>query len=58
MRVVATDGERTVVEGLTASLAPGDEVVVTGVDLAYPGAPLLVRAPVGSGAGPAGGEVD
>ncbi|MCP3917506.1 MAG: efflux RND transporter periplasmic adaptor subunit [bacterium] len=44
VRVLASDGERAVVQGLTTEVRPGDEVVVTGVDLTFPGAVLLPRA--------------
>jgi HlyD family secretion protein len=41
VRVLASEGGRTAVEPLGAALASGDRLVVTGVDLAFPGVPLL-----------------
>lgn len=43
VRILASDGDRSVIESTARELAPGERVVVTGVDLAFPGAPLLER---------------
>jgi multidrug efflux pump subunit AcrA (membrane-fusion protein) len=59
VRVLASQAGRSAVEPLAGELAPGDRLVVTGVDLAFPGVPLLpsVGAPAGADAAPAtGGE--
>lgn len=52
VRTVAADSDHAAVVPLDGELAPGDSVVVTGVDLAFPGAPLL---PAGAGRGTGGG---
>lgn len=59
VRVLASEGHVSAVEPLASaangsasgapSLAAGDRVVVIGVDLAFPGAPLLVREPAAAG---------
>jgi HlyD family secretion protein len=48
VRVLASDGRASAVEPLDpskADLADGDRIVLVGVDLAFPGAPLLPREP-------------
>lgn len=49
VRVLGSDATGKAVESLGPPLAPGEQVVVTGADLAFPGAPLLPR-PVDGGA--------
>jgi len=49
VRVLGTEDGRAAVEPLQGSLQAGDRVVLTGVDLAFPGVPLMVP-------GQAGGE--
>jgi hypothetical protein len=46
VRVLAADGNRSVVEGISRELVAGEHVIVTGVDLAFPGVPLLPRGEV------------
>jgi multidrug efflux pump subunit AcrA (membrane-fusion protein) len=48
VRVLGADAGRSAVRPLEGQLAPGDRVVLTGVDLAFPNAPLLPREPGGS----------
>ncbi|MCB9896482.1 MAG: efflux RND transporter periplasmic adaptor subunit [Planctomycetes bacterium] len=43
VRVLGSDAGSTAVEPISGKLAPGDRVVMTGVDLAYPGVALLPR---------------
>lgn len=43
VRVLGVQGDRASVEALGGGLRPGDHVVMTGADLAFPGAPLLAR---------------
>ena len=43
IRVLATDGHRSAIEPLEGELSIGDQLVLTGVDLAYPGVPLLSK---------------
>jgi hypothetical protein len=43
VRVLASDGERCAIEAPGGELHEGDEIVQNGVDLAFPGAPLLPR---------------
>lgn len=50
VRVVAEEGGRSAVEALEGALAPGERVLLTGVDGAFPGVALLVRAPEAAGA--------
>jgi RND family efflux transporter MFP subunit len=45
VRVLAEEGGRTAVEALEGVLAPGDRLLLTGADSAFPGAALLVREP-------------
>ncbi|HVS18980.1 MAG TPA: HlyD family efflux transporter periplasmic adaptor subunit, partial [Planctomycetota bacterium] len=42
VRVLGTEAGRAAVEPLEGTLAPGERVVLTGVDLAFPGVPLFV----------------
>jgi HlyD family secretion protein len=59
VRVLGSEGGWTAVEPLGGELAEGDSIVVTGVDLAFPGAPLLPRPPATgaeAGAGAPGPE--
>jgi HlyD family secretion protein len=50
VRVVAADGGRSAIEPVDGALAAGDEVLLSGVDGAFPGVPLLVRpAPAAGG---------
>jgi len=53
VRLLGSDGGQSAVEPLSGSLEAGDQLVVTGVDLAFPGVPLMPSVP----AGPASGEV-
>jgi HlyD family secretion protein len=45
VRVLGTHAGRAAVEALEGTLAAGERVVLTGVDLAFPGVPLLPAAP-------------
>jgi hypothetical protein len=47
VRVVATAGETVAIESLGPPLAAGESFVLTGVDLAFPGAALLPPQPKG-----------
>ena len=66
VRVIASDGERSAIETPGGELAAGDQVVLTGVDLAFPGVPLLPRSgpddaapePPGAEPEPADGAVE
>jgi RND family efflux transporter MFP subunit len=53
VRVLGARDGRTAVEALSVELAAGDPVVVLGVDLAFPGAPLFVRQTSAGTEGPA-----
>jgi len=44
VRILASAGDRSAVQPLGGELNPGDRVVLTGVDSAYPGVPLRPRA--------------
>jgi len=56
VRLLGADARGQAVEPLgDASLAAGDRVVVTGVDLAFPGVPLAPQPPPDAGAAPAPG---
>ncbi len=55
VRVLASSGGKSAIESLGPPIAAGESVVLTGVDIAFPGAPLLPRvdppaAPQGGGA--------
>lgn len=50
VRVVASHAGESAIESLAAPLAAGDKLVLIGADMAFPGAPLLPREPVASGA--------
>jgi hypothetical protein len=54
VRVLAQDAGRAAIEALTGALAPGDRLVLTGADNAFPGAALAPRAPEGGTVGPGG----
>jgi HlyD family secretion protein len=56
IRVLATDGGRSAIEPLEGELSIGDQVVLTGVDLAYPGVPLLSKTIADSTTAGAQGE--
>ena len=59
VRVLAQAAGRSAVEGLTVELAPGDRMVLTGADNAFPGASLLAAGAAGpgpDGGAEAGGE--
>lgn len=55
VRVLGADGVGRAIESLGPPLAAGDQVLVTGADLAFPGAPLLPR-PVAGPEGAAAGQ--
>ena len=50
VRLLGSAAGTSAVEVLEGELAAGDQVVVTGVDLAFPGVPLLPRPPTGEAA--------
>lgn len=52
VRILGTDPKGTAVTSLGSPLSLGDQVVLTGVDLAFPGVPLLPRAPDAPGGEP------
>jgi multidrug efflux pump subunit AcrA (membrane-fusion protein) len=52
VRVLGSEGGWTAVQPLGEELGEGDSIVVTGVDLAFPGAPLLPRPPATGSAAP------
>jgi RND family efflux transporter MFP subunit len=54
VRVLARDGGRAAIEGLASALAPGDRLVLTGADNAFPGAALAARDPAGDAPAAAG----
>lgn len=51
VRVVAEEGGRSAVLALDGALAPGERVLLSGADSAFPGAALLVREAAGPEAG-------
>ena len=56
VHVLGSAGGWTAVEPLGEKLEAGDSIVVTGVDLAFPGAPLMPRPSGGDGAAGGGAE--
>jgi hypothetical protein len=51
VKVLGSHGGKTAVEPLGAPLAVGQKIVVVGVEMAFPDAPLLPRAPQAAPAG-------